>query len=78
MSVSKVGTSYTSFSYLEREQDYRAFDLASQVDRVPAYAMNLTADEEARVTRLLEENILICGLASVAVALVLGNLERPL
>ena len=59
MSVSKVGTSYTSFSYLDRDRDYRAFELADQIDRVPAHHIPLTDEEESRATRLLEENILI-------------------
>jgi membrane dipeptidase len=59
MSVSKVGTPYTSFSYLDRDCDYRAFDLADEIDRVPAYHIPLTDEEEARATRLLEENVLI-------------------
>jgi len=59
MSVSKVGTSYRSFSYLDQKQDYRAFDLADEIDRVPAHCIPLTDEEEARTGRLLEENILI-------------------
>ena len=59
MSVSKVGTSYRSFSYLDQKQDYRAFELAAEIDRVPAYTIELTADEERRVEATLNENILI-------------------
>ena len=59
MSVSKMGTSYTSFSYLDRDRDYRAFELADQIDRVPAHHIALTDEDEARTTRLIEENILI-------------------
>jgi membrane dipeptidase len=59
MSASNVGTSYTSFSYLDPATDYRAFDLADEIDRVPPYHIPLTDEEDARVTRLLEENILI-------------------
>ena len=59
MSVSKVGTSYTSFSYLDQGGDYQGFELADEIDRVQPYTFALTAEEEARVTRLLDENIIV-------------------
>lgn len=44
---------YRSFRYLEAGTDYRAFELAKDIGRVPAYDYPLTADERARVDRLM-------------------------
>ena len=59
MSLEKRGTTYESFSYLEKGQDYRAFDLADQVDRVPADIVPLTPEEERRVEGIVRENLMI-------------------
>ena len=59
MSLSKRGTSYESFSYLSKGKDYRAFDLTPEIDRVPSSLVPLSEDEEERVRRLIEENVLI-------------------
>lgn len=50
---------YKSFQYLEPGVDYRPFKLAKELDRVPAYEIPLSPGEEARVRRLLEENLVI-------------------
>jgi membrane dipeptidase len=50
---------YTSFSYLEEGVDYQAFDLAEELDRVPAYNLGLTEEEGERTQRLINENIII-------------------
>jgi membrane dipeptidase len=50
---------YRSFQYLEPEIDYRPFKLARDVGRVPAYEISLSPEEEARVARILEENLVI-------------------
>jgi len=59
MSLHHRTTSYRSWSYLEPGKDYRAFDLASEVDRVPSQVVSLSAEEETRVGRLLEEQVYI-------------------
>ena len=59
MSLTKNGTAYESFSYLEKGRDYWSFDLAPQLDRVPSDLMPLTQDEEERVRRLIDENVMI-------------------
>nr|WP_245192234.1 membrane dipeptidase [Arthrobacter pigmenti] len=51
-------TGYRSYSYLEEGRDYRPFNLAPELDRVPAYAgSNLSTDQQERVQRLLTESI---------------------
>ena len=50
---------YRSFSYLEPGADYRAYDLAPEIDRVPPEIVELSAEQEARAERLLDENISI-------------------
>lgn len=47
---------YHSFDYLEPEVDYRVFDLAQELGRVPEYELGLDEEQAARVTRLLAEN----------------------
>ena len=52
-------TGYRSFQYLEPEVDYRPFDLAREVDRVASRKIELSADQEQRAQRLLQENLVI-------------------
>ena len=59
MSLTKRGTDYESFSYLEKGKDYRSFDLAAEVGRVPGYNVQLSGDEEKRVEQLTANNIFI-------------------
>ena len=59
MSLTKRGTSYRSFSYLEPGRDYRAFALAPELDRVPPDPVELTADQASRVVRLVREYVMI-------------------
>lgn len=59
MSLSKRPTSYRSWSYLEPGTDYRAFELAPQLDRVPARTIGLDQAQEQRVKKHLEEDIYI-------------------
>jgi len=44
---------YRSFSYLEPGRDFRAFDLASETDRVPPFVVEVGDAQEARAWRLL-------------------------
>jgi membrane dipeptidase len=50
---------YRSYEYLRAGIDYREFDLAPEVGRVPAYATTLTAAQRDRARRLVEESIVI-------------------
>lgn len=46
---------YTSFDYLEPHTDYRVFDLAPELDRVPAYSLGLDEEQKARVSMILKQ-----------------------
>jgi membrane dipeptidase len=59
MSLDKNYDGYTSFSYLDAGTDYRAFDLADELERVPPYLLALSDDQEARVRGLLESCLLV-------------------
>ncbi len=51
---------YRSYSYLREGVDYTSFDLAAELDRVPAYAgLELSADERERVARLLTDSVVV-------------------
>src|SRR5690625_2376147 len=50
---------YKSYQYLEPGVDYKKFKLAKEIDRVPAYKVPVTDQEEKRVQKLFEENITI-------------------
>lgn len=45
---------YRSFDYLEPHIDYRVFDLAQEIGRVATYDQGLTAEQDERVSRILE------------------------
>ena len=46
---------YHSFDYLEAGTDYRAFELAAELDRVRSTVVEVSKDQEDRVQRLLTE-----------------------
>ncbi len=50
---------YQSFQYLEPGVDYKPFTLAKQLGRVPSKPYPVTAEQEARVQRLFDENVVI-------------------
>lgn len=51
---------YRSYSYLEEGKDYPAFELCSELDRVPPYdGLELTGEQTQRVERLLTEGVVI-------------------
>ncbi|GAB3267523.1 dipeptidase [Arthrobacter pigmenti] len=53
-------TGYRSYSYLQEGRDYRSFDLAREVERVPAYSgTDLSVSETDRVKRLVDESIVV-------------------
>ncbi|MDP9265394.1 MAG: dipeptidase [Chloroflexota bacterium] len=52
-------TGYRSFQYLEAGDDYRAFELAAELDRVPSRRVEVSGEQEERVQRLLDEHLAI-------------------
>ena len=53
-------TGYTAYDYLESGTDYRAFDYAAQVGRVPAYSrLDLNDGQIERTRRLLSDEVVI-------------------
>ncbi len=55
----EAGSGYAAYSYLRSGEDFRAFELAPEFGRVPAYAAGLTAEQEDRTRRLLAESLVI-------------------
>ena len=52
-------TGYRSFQYLEAGTDYKAFELAKELDRAPSKKVEVSDAEEARVQRLLTDELVI-------------------
>lgn len=52
-------TGYRSFQYLEPGADYRPFELAAEIDRVRSTKVEVSAEQEEHVQRLLAENVVI-------------------
>lgn len=50
---------YTSFQYLEPGTDYKAFELAEQIDRVPSTKVALSDAEEQRVEAIFGDHLAI-------------------
>jgi membrane dipeptidase len=50
---------YTSFSYLKANQDYKQYDLSTELDRVPVYSLNLSESEEKRLSEMLTKNPIV-------------------
>lgn len=50
---------YRSYQYLDAGRDYRVFELAAELDRVRSRAVATSAEEEARVQRILAEGPVI-------------------
>jgi membrane dipeptidase len=50
---------YAAYSYLRAGEDFRAFKLAPEFGRVPAYTAGLTAEQEDRTRRLLADSLVI-------------------
>jgi membrane dipeptidase len=50
---------YAAYSYLVAGEDFRAFELAPEFGRAPGYFAGLSAEQEARVDRLLAESLVI-------------------
>jgi membrane dipeptidase len=52
-------TGYRSFQYLEPGADYQPFELAREIDRVASRPVEVSSTQEARVQRLLQDNLVI-------------------
>src|SRR6266851_4743970 len=52
-------TGYRSFQYLEAGVDYAEFKLAKEVDRVPSRRVDVSAEQEKRVQKLLEACLVV-------------------
>ena len=50
---------YKSFQYLEPGTDYKAFDLDVELNRVPSTQVEVSAEQEARVNTLFQNNLVI-------------------
>jgi len=50
---------YRSFQYLRPGVDYREFELAAEIGRVPSMRVEISAADEQRVQRVLAENVVI-------------------
>ena len=50
---------YASFQYLEPGIDYRPFELAAQLGRVPTYTVPVSEAQEALVQRILAEEMIV-------------------
>lgn len=59
MSLTKNYKGYKSFQYLERDKDYKYFELAEEIDRVPSHLVPLTAEQETKVEQIIQNNIMI-------------------
>jgi membrane dipeptidase len=59
MSLTKKGTTFQSFSYLEKGRDYRPFDLAPEIGRVDSHLVPLTDEEEKRVQSIIQSKVLV-------------------
>lgn len=59
MSLTKNYQGYTSFQYLEKGKDYKAFVLADELKRVEPYYVPLSDAQEQKVKKLVSENIMI-------------------
>jgi membrane dipeptidase len=56
---SKMYDGYRSFQYLQEGVDYKPFRLCKEIGRVPSYSVPVTAEQEARVNRILDRELII-------------------
>ncbi len=59
MGLNKKYDGYKSYQYLEKNVDYKEYSLAKEINRVEPYLVPLTAAQEERVNRIVEENPVI-------------------
>ena len=57
--IKKTYTGYRSFQYLEPVVDYQPFELAKEVGRVAPYVYPLSEEQEARVQKILAEQVIV-------------------
>lgn len=50
---------YSSYQYLEKDKDYRAFKMADEVNRVEPYDIKLTAKEKNIFDEIVKDNLII-------------------
>jgi len=55
----KSYSDYHAYQYLRAGKDYRAFELAPEIGRVPTYCVPVSDDEERRVQELLRTSVVI-------------------
>ncbi len=55
----KKYTGYKAFQYLQSGVDYKVYKLCKELNRVPAYFLPLTKNEEDRFEQFVEKNLLI-------------------
>jgi membrane dipeptidase len=56
---SKVYDGYKSFQYLDPGTDYRSFTLAKELGRVEAHVVEVTAEQEALVREILDQEVIV-------------------
>lgn len=59
MTIKKGYKNYKAYQYLEEGKNYKAFKLASELDRVPEYLILLNPKEEKRAERISKDIIFI-------------------
>lgn len=57
MTIKKGYKNYKAYQYLEEGKDYKAFKLASELDRVPEYLLPLSPEEEKRAKKIAQDFI---------------------
>ncbi len=55
----KTYQGYRSFQYLEPGVDYTEFKLSKEVGRVASRPVEVSSEQETRVQKLLEENLVV-------------------
>ncbi len=59
MSLTKNYSGYKSFDYLEKGKDYRFFELADELDRIPEYLIPLDEAQVKRLESIVSNHIMI-------------------
>ena len=59
MGRNKIWDGYTSWSYLDAGVDYDEYPQEKQLGRVPRYDFGLSKDQEDRVEKIIEKNIIV-------------------
>lgn len=57
--MAKNYNGYQSYAYLEKDNDYRSFELASDVNRVEEYLLPLNEKEEKKYSKITKDNLVI-------------------